>query len=331
MRRIFIFCFIHLCVLNLYAQMTLEEVNYRLDTQPYFDIVLESDSNIVLPDSVRVKMINALRRILPQHFADSVFTQPEDVIKNIEAYAWRRCGNDTICFEKAFAERYAINIQNIKNSFYNRCHSRSLILAFGNWNITKAIPYLKQELYNERCSRRHIYVEMALAKLDDSIKQVLLERYTLSYVLANSQLDTINDNRMIESEEWTRIWSVQEGVEVAMYLRSKEMLLNILDLIHIRGMGQLCLGWECIDLPYVHSFIDDFVLFNNHFRGFPNFEVLWEIADDYSSAIWGLSGRNNRRSQRELERLLSTEHRTKVKNQIRDWIIENVSFEETRQ
>ena len=306
--------------------MTIEEVNYRLDTQPYFDIVLESDSNIVLPDSVQVKMINALRRILPQHFADSVFTLSEDVIRDIEEYAWRRCGNDTICFEKVFAERYAINIQNIQNSFHNRCHSRSLILAFGNWNITEATPYLKQELHNERCNHRRIYIEMALAKLDDSIKQILLKRYTLSYVLANSQLDTVSDRAMIDSE-LMRIWSIREGIEVAMYLRSKEMLFNILDLIYIRGVSSVSIGSESFYHPNVSFFVEEFALSNNHFRRFPNFEMLDKAIRDYRSAIWDLSGRNNRRNQRELERLLSTEHRTKVKNQIRDWIIENVSFE----
>ena len=330
MKRIFIsLCFVVICIVNSFAQMSIEEINRRLDTRPYFNLGLDHRANVVLPDSVKAKMISALRRELPQHFADSVFTLPQNVIESIERFAWSECKNDTVCFEKVFAERYAMRVQDRKDHYHNQCYAISLVLASGSWGIKEAVPYLKKELQNPRCRnrQRHISIEMALAKLCDSVKQVLLERYTLSYLLQVTSLDTINDRVRIEYDALRTAWTLEEGIQTAMYLQSKEMLLNILDLIYIRGLSGFCISGSCTYFPAVSLFILDF---NRYFfsRRFPNFEKLDKICEEYRFSIWQLSNRRlNRREQRELDRLLSTEYRTMIKNQIRDWIIENVNFE----
>jgi hypothetical protein len=318
-----------LCITTLNAQMTVENVNHLLDKHPYFNLALEYDSNITLPDSIQIKMINSLKRVLPQQYADSVFSLSETVLKNIEEYALRECKNDTVCFEKIYAERYDMNIQNKKVYYYNQCYSRSLILACGNWNVQEAISYLKEELENEKCENRRITIEMVLAKLDDYYKQILMERYTLSHVLKNSQLDTINDKDRIYEHNSDDLWKVSEGIEVAIYLKSKEMLLNILDLIYIRGISQFCIGHDCSDIPYVSLFVDYFH-FNNYnvFHKYPNYEKFHNICDSYGSTVWRLyDRRRNRMEQKKLDILLSTEYRTKIKEQLREWIIENVNFE----
>jgi hypothetical protein len=303
--------------------MPIEEVNYRLDTRPYFDLGLDYRINLILPDSVQAKMINALQRILPQHFADSVFALSETDIKNIEEYAWRRCVNDTICFEKTFTERYVMNLQSIKDRFHNRCHAISLILASANWNVIGAIPFLEKELQNQSCENNHRSIEMALAKLgNDSIKESLIERFTLPYILRTTELDTINNNYLYRGRNLTTNL-FNEGIQVAMFLRSKDIIFNLLDLIYIRGRNE---EPDFGTYSTVVWFLSNLSMF--HFQNYPNIEVLWEISDAYILAIEDLENkRRNRSEERELERLLSTEHRTQVKNQIRDWIIENVNFE----
>jgi hypothetical protein len=163
---------------------------------------------------------------------------------------------------------------------------------------------------------------MALAKLgNDSIKQALIERYTLSYILQTTELNTINDNHFYGgSNLTTRLFS--EGMQVAMYLKNKDIMFNLLDLIYIRGRNQ---ETDFGTYPTVVWLLSNLSMF--HFQNYPNIEVLWEISDAYILAIEDLERkRRNRREQAELDRLLSTERRTKVKNQIQDWIIENVNF-----
>jgi hypothetical protein len=309
--------------------MTIEDINHRLDTRPYFDLGLKYDSNISLPDSIKSKMIKALNRELPQHFDDSIFTLPEVILKNIEEYAWQKCKNDTVCFEKIYAERYAMNVKKKRDYYYNQCYSLSLILACGNWNIIEAIPYLEGELQNQRCKNRErqVKIEMALAKLNDSIKQVLLNKYTLSYVLKTTSLDTINDKTLLTYEILEKTWTLQEGIETAMYLKSKEMLLNILDLVYIRGMSQFCVGSDCAYFPKVFFVVDEFNDYN-YFHNDPNYKILNKICEDYRSPFWSLCNKKrNKKEQQELDKLLSTANRTKIRDQIREWIIANVNFE----
>ncbi len=321
-------CWVLLSTADLCAQMTIEEINHRLDTRPYFELGLEYDSISTIPDSVKIKILNALQRVLPQQYADRVFTLPEEGLKNLKESVWKECGDDTICFEKKYAERYNMNIQSSKKYYDSQCYSLSLVLACGAWNITEAIPYLKKELQNPKCESRarHLKIGMALAKLDDSVKQILMDRYTLSYLIENTPLDTV-DNDAVLPKFTDKEWPVTEGMETAMYLKSKEMLVNTLDYIYIKGISGFCIGRDCYKLPEVSFVVEKFGYFP-YFKNLPNYDVLLKICEDYKFAILYLyDEKRNRKQQRELDNLLSTEYRTKIRNQIRDWIIENVNFE----
>jgi hypothetical protein len=305
--------------------MTINEVNHRLETRPYFDIYLDYKADIILPDSVQIKMVSALKRILPQHFADSVFTMSEAVLKNIEEYAWRQCRKDTACFEKTYAERYEMNIEFNKKNYANRCYSRSFVLACGSWDIKEAIPYLKKELQDKKCEYMHVEIEMALAKLNDSIKQALIDRYTLANLLESSQLDTIDNNAPIYNLKYT--WSHYNGLQTAVYFKSKEMILNILDLIYIKGISMGSIGDDEYYIPAVSDFLNCFQCFG-YFHSVPNRNVLWDICDNYRSVLGSYEDKKPTKKEiKRMEKLLSTAYRTKIKEQIRDWIIENVNFE----
>jgi hypothetical protein len=327
MKNIYIIlsCFL-INIINLSAQTTaIEDINHRLSTLPYFELGLDYDAKIILPDSIKEKMVKALKRELPKQFVDSVFFFSEQDIEQIKKMAWQRCKNDTVCFKEEYEYISNSMIEYSKENYYNRCFSRSLILACGNWKITEAMPYLEKELRNITCKYLLLDIKLALAKLNDSIKQSLMEKYTLSYMLKNSQLDTINDNALIYELEWP--WYTSEGMETAMYLKNKEMLLNILDLIYIKGISVFSIGLDDFYSPYVSFFVDEYSDYN-YFHNFPNYNVLKKICNDYCSAIWNLSDKKlNKKEKKELEKLLSTEYRKKIKEQLQDWIIENVNFE----
>jgi hypothetical protein len=307
-----------------FAQISeITKINNLLDTETYYDIRLNYNITVVLPDSVRQKFLATLRGEVLQYLADSILYISQQEKDELWDFCKNRCRGDSICAEEMF--------NNLLQDRYNHKHrrlydsyqvNRTVILAAGSWNIREAIPILENAIGNEKYGQQSIL--MALARLgNDSIKQSLIERYTLSYILQTTELDTINDNHFYGKNNLT-LRLFDEGMQVAMYLRNRDIILNLLDLIYIRGRDDV----QGFDTPprIVMQFL--WSLSMSHLVLFPNREVLLEIIDDYRNAIRVLDNkRRNRNEERELERLLSTEHRTKIKNQIRDWIIENVSFE----
>jgi hypothetical protein len=155
-----------------------------------------------------------------------------------------------------------------------------------------------------------------------------MEQYTLPYILRTTKLDTINDNNLIYEEDASIYSLVNKGLDVAMYLKSKEMLLNMLDLIYIRGKELTNIGAWYNYYPCVSFFVEGFNNYN-YFHNFQDYENLKKICIGYASSFWHLGDKKlNKKEQKELEMLLSTEYRTKIKEQLRSWIEENVNFEE---
>lgn len=325
MKRILFIISFALTQYCMFAQTAIEDINRRLDTRPYFDLGLDYSTEITLPDSIKLKMLSALKRELPKHFADSVFTLPKSVLENITKMAWQKCRKDTVCFEDEYKKMYESTIQGSKNYYYNECYSRSLILACGSWGIKEAVPFLEKELQEKECDYMHIEIEMALAKLNDSIKQVLIDRYTLANVLETSKLDTIDNNAPMYNLEYP--WSCYNGLETAVYFKSKEMILNILDLMYIKGIEMGSIGGDEYYVPMVSAFLHGFQCYD-YFYSVPNNNVLQKICYDYRSALGSYEDKKPTKKEiKSKEKLLSTEYRTQIRNQIRDWIIENVYFE----
>jgi len=322
-----VFILFLLTSLNAFSQANeVDRVNHLLETETFFNIRLDYQANLTLPDSVVEKFLATLRGEVPQRIADSILFVSEQNRKRMWDFAKNECRGDSICaielYERLLQEELGRRHEHLFNRFQI---NRTVVLAAGSWNIREAIPILENAIGNGRYDQQAVL--MALARLgNDSIKQIFMDRYTLSYVLKNTQADTINDDALIHRLP-IKPWSVTEAIQTAMYLQSKEMLLNILDLIYIRGLSEFCIGSDCSNVPRVSLFVWNFAL-HNGFSRLPNRNALIEIASAYVFAIWELPDRRlNRRERQELDRLLSTEHRTKVKNQIRDWIIENVNFD----
>jgi hypothetical protein len=310
---------------TLRAQKTIEEVNYLLDTQTYFGFRIDYESNLTLPDSVKQKLLIALSGKLTPHLQDSLLALTPKQKEIFLEQSKQKCEGDSICVKQTYQKIVEETNQQNNYFFINQPVSGELILSAGNWNIKEAIPLLENAMENERYGQQAIL--MALAKLDnDSAKQILMEKYTLSYILKNTPIDTINDKNLLTYEKWEGAWSIREGMKTAFYLKSKEMMLNILESIYIRGTGILGIGADDYYFPYVSLFINSFSDYN-YFHNYSNYQTFRKICDDYRAAIWHLSNRKlNKTEKKELETLLSTEYRTQIKNQIREWIIENVNF-----
>ena len=305
--------------ISLFAQMTVEEINHRLDTRPYFRLDFDYRANIILPDSVQIKFARALNREIPEAVFDSLLALTPYQIEQIKQIISQRCGGDTLCIEEQFQAHIKDRKEGHRVMHATGIMPTRMILAAGSWQVKKAIPILENAVGDAQYDQ--IAVLMALAKLgNDSIRQVLVNRYTLSYILQTTPLDTIDDNYFYG--DCFIITLFDEGMKVAMYLRNKDIILNLLDLIYIRGTCDWGIG-----VPYTVTALLRNLRFP-HFIDNPNIQTLSEIINDYVRPIRGLQDRNlTRREQRELDRLLSTEYRTRVKNQIRDWIIENVNFD----
>jgi hypothetical protein len=296
--------------------MTVEEINHRLDTRPYFELGLKYDSAIILPDSIKVKMINALDRVLPEPYADSVFTLSKSMLENIEKYAWKQCKKDTVCFEKTYAERYAINIQNRKDYYNNQCYSVSLILACGHWNIVEAIPYLEREYNDNQCMPWQESTKAALAKLGvDSIYQQIKESRTLSYLLSNTELDTVNNEvRYVGIED---VYPYRINDFLAYYLEDKTFLFDMLDLLYLKGQVPFTgLSYTGIEISLLMDFST--YLFRNH----PHIANWKKLCRKYLYTYIAAE------KDKELYKQVSTHsYKQKMIAELRTWIDENISFE----
>lgn len=277
MRQVFILlCFAMLYTTTSYAQITVEEINNRLDIQPYFDLGLEYESNITLPDSIKMKIIKALDRDLPRHFADSIFILPNAVIKNIEKDAWQQCKGDTSRYKKIYEEYYTMNLQSRKDYYYNQCYSRDLILACGSWNITEAIPYLEKEFENEKCEYLQKYIKVALAKLGNaSIYQQIKESRSLSYFISHTKFN-IGDSKVVITENIGNSYSYGLNDFLANYFKDKSFLYDMFDLLHLRGQVPFIgSDYTSIEVSLLIDF--SFSLFQNN----PNVNNWRDLCDFY--------------------------------------------------
>jgi hypothetical protein len=303
------------------------KINHLLDTKTYYDITLDYETEINLPDSITQKFLSTLTGKVPQILADSILYISKQSKKQLWEYCLDKCKGDTVCTKEMYNKIYQQRYDDRYKKLYDYYKvNKTVVLAAGSWDIKKAIPVLEKAIGDTKYDQPSVL--MALAKLgNDSTKQVLMEKYTLGYLLQNTQLDTIYDTAELTYEIWKQAWSTREGIETAIYLKSKEMLLNILDLVYIRGKSRLCIGSDCSDFPNVSVFVNGFCDYT-YFHKFPNYYVMRKIRDDYRNTIWRLSERKlNKKEKKELGKLLSTEYRTKIRNQLRDWINENVNFE----
>lgn len=308
-----------LSTVDLLAQMPMDEIDRRLKNRAFFQLDFDKNLNVVLPDSIQVLFAKALNGEIPEAALDSMVNYTPQQEEQIKSNIKNQFRGDSIDIQKEYMEHLENTKKKYREMYAKRSVPRELILTAGNWKINEAIPILKKAIEDERYDQTAVL--MALAKLgNDSIRQVLVDRYTLEYFLTKNIADTLN-NRFIDWEKMQPFLS--DGIATAFYLKNNEILLNLQDLIYIRGRTDYGFGvnhvFDGILIQYCFS---EMAVCPNFFESYA--PIYW----DYHDTIKHFEDKKilNEREKQELERLLSTEYRTKIRDQLRAWIIENVNF-----
>jgi hypothetical protein len=319
MKKKYLFTFwFFLSFTNLFSQMTVKEINYKLDTQPYFSLDIDCETKISIPDSIKEKILNVLERKIPQHYIDSVFTCTinKQEIDEMIKIAWKRCEADTICFNREYEIIYHEAIEFIKKNLYTECFSRDFILACGKWMISDAIPYFKNELHNNKCIYQQKYIKAALAKLgNDSIYQQIKKSRTLSYLIENKKFDTISNTAIYGNIENVYEHGISDFL--AYYLEDKSFLFDIIDLLYLKGQVPFT-GLDYISIEI--SLLMDFSTYL--FRNNPHFDNWDKLCGKYLNIYI-----NAEKNKKEYKRVSSYNYKQKMIEEMKKWIIENVNFE----
>jgi hypothetical protein len=305
-------------VANLFAQTIIEEINHKLNAQPYFDLRLDYNIQITIPDSIRGKIVCALQRKLPRNFADSVFIFNANMLDQIKKAAWKKCKMDTLCFEEEYKRLYDGEMDFKKKGYYNRCLSISLILSCGSWNIKEAIPYLEEELKNKQCKYQYNEINIALAKLgNDSIYKQIKESRSLSYLILNTKLDTIDNHTRYGSLAYIFPYGI--NTFPAYYLKDKSLLYDMIDLLYLKGqVSFLDFGYSSIEI----SILMNFSMFSFEDDSRINIDSWRKMCDHYLYEYIDVE-----KDKKLHKQVSSREYKQKMIAKMRKWIDDNVNFE----
>ena len=311
-----------LCVFwnNAHSQ-SISEVNNALDNTFYRFLDFDYKASLQLPDSTQKKVIAVLNGYLPPKEIKDAVTFDDMIIKNIERMCKEICGTDSLC--NALAKDSIIKKAS-DSQLYNLqqyTFPANFILAIGTWGVKDAEPILLKNINNERYPKRE--TKLALAKLgNDSIKRRIVEEYSINYIINNTVLKNGNPNLIYKSIPSGESVSDQISYffEASRYLKKKEILLNMIDLLDIQGkyysfseiapIEESVMMWLCL------RFIEKQYFENGKLDEWEN------ITETYFNAIV-----DNKNSP-EISNILSHESKEQVKKQMKNWIEENVNFEE---
>ncbi len=305
------------------AQKTVEELSHKLNTNPYNRIWIDYTTKLLLPDSVKQTFLTALSGRLTPHLQDSLMKlEPWQEAAFLEQ-SQRECKGDSLCVVTTYQKIVAEALKNNVKYYAKEGISRDLVLAAGSWNIREAIPILENALDNERYGQQS--VKMALAKMgNNDYRQELIDKYTLSYILAHTPLDTVNYQARYTEDMLGNGWSATEGLKVAMYLENKEIILNVLDLMFIKGDIRQNIGDEFFFVPVSYYILESFFRYFNWSLFYSNSDILYDYSDEFREEIRVLQNKSyNRKKKKAIMDQLSVKYHTKLRN----WVIENVNFE----
>ncbi|MDR1762890.1 MAG: hypothetical protein LBR64_02875 [Dysgonamonadaceae bacterium] len=311
------------CVIMAQTREQIEFINRTLDNVPYFErVILDYDADYSLPDSVNKKIIKALKRDLPYHFIDSIFTLQGKVLENIQSAALQNCKEDTVCYDEEYSRLYREEVEKRKKNYSNMCINPYLFLACGSWKIKEAIPYIEMEMINMKCmnKERKINMEMALAKLgNDSLLQQIKKSCSLSHLLATTELDSINNNKIYNGIENEIISTAPyRYYQYACYFRDKEFLYDMIDLLNIKG--------KIVFLDYEYEQIESILLMNfnfyNQFKNYSNYYTWEALIDKYFNLYV-----NSKYDKRALISVTSHSFKQHMISELKNWIKLNVVFE----
>jgi len=311
---------------NTVTAQSIDEINSALDNIIYSRLnFYDYKTPIQLPDSTKQKVINILNGYLPPHEIREYTTFDDIVIKNIEKITKNICGTDSLCNVLA---KDSIMKHSIESQLFNLrqyMFPANFILAIGFWNVQEAEPILLANINNDKKYPKRETL-LALAKLgNDSIRKIVNEMYTVDYVVNNTVLKKDNPDLEYKSIPAKDLISnqISNFYNAGVYLKDKNILLNIIDLLDIQGKMHSWLGLYEHVAPIEESLLmwlgPRFMTKENLENGkYYEFE---SIIDNYSNSI------DKYKNTEKIKEILSKENKEVIKKQLKNWIIENVNFE----
>ncbi len=313
---------------NTYSKQ-IKSINYYLDNVPYYLLRnFDYQTPVILPDSIKEKVVSVLNGYIPPQKIKEVTYISDDVLKRIKKRCKEICKNDSMCFIKA-KDSIISGITN-KALFIlnNQLFPESFILAVGAWNVKDAEPVLLKNINNPKYPKEETL--LALARLgNDSIKKIIMNKYTLQYVINNTEFKT-NNPELIYTGSISDF--MYDFFKAGMYLKNKQILLNTVDLLDIQGKVRVSANiinpqkeitvsekYQPIEMNTIMWLPACFMTKENLQDG--TYKELEEITDKFFNQI------NKNYKSAEIKNTLSFENKTKIKNQIKEWISKNVKFE----
>lgn len=294
---------------------SIELINFYLDSVSYdYLYTFDYENPIVLPDSIKDKVLAVLNGYIPPQKIKEESYIPDDVMKIIDNECEGICENDSLCFTRA--KDSIINNMNNRTMqiLHDKAFPENFLLAIGAWDVTEAVPILLKNLDNPIYPKEETL--LALARLgNDSIMESILNKYTLEYVINNSEFKVNNPELIYHSNDRELI---HDFFRAGMYIKRKNILLNMVDLIDIQGKTYFY--EDLVPIEMTVTMWLSLLFINKEYVENGAFEELESITNRFYYSI------SNNLSTPKINEILSTENKKLVKQEIKLWITKNVEF-----
>lgn len=209
----------------------IEKINYVLDSVEYYNYMLAFNywDNVILPDSIKSKMIKVLNGYLPPKAIANVNKFSVGELQNMTEYAKKKCKKDMGCVRRTKDSLKSSSVEFNLNYIKNKEFPPEFILALGGWDVYEARQILWE---NRNNTKRFPKVEtyMALARFGYS--------EALDSVLKWMRFDIYSDDiSYLYSERYIKK-TITNFAFTAKYLRCKQFFMRIIDLFDLETYGQ---------------------------------------------------------------------------------------------
>lgn len=281
-----------------------------LDSTLYSQInIKEYGQHFNLPDSIQKKVIRVLKGYIPEYIVRRVSSLDSATLERIELNALLLYQGDSVYLRQKRDSLISEDIQNKIEAFKEEPFHESFILAIGSWNLKDAEEILLENLNNPIYPK--LATLLALVKLGNSISRDTLD--TMLYVEDKRELDPI------EREEYiSKLYN--DLLLSAVYLKDKNLLMRILDMIDIGGEVWIFDELYPAERSIMSLLYTSSLSFSTHFDGASG---EWDtLVGDYSRQI-----SINKTNPRKLRKILSFENKRRIKGQLKGWIDKYFSFD----
>jgi hypothetical protein len=304
-------------------------VNAILDSVAFYDIKLDYNKQLSLPDSVKAKMLLALGKQLPKKFIYDMkkrFEKDQDLVNYYKKLAKKIKQRDTLRdFKTIYDSLVLVRIKKNENYILvNNCIPSSLVLACGSWGVAEALPLLRHYLDDSTTCVSHYFILAAMARLGDNWAfDELLRRSHLNYWVEKHVVDTVSWN--IKYEDLSKVLQLLRDINsMSYYLKSKELLLCAPDFLKVKG--RVLLQFSGLEPSYSLAITQLCVELNCfQFKDKKSWDLILGPYWKNISKI-GFNETSKMEKQKIWNEFLSDSYIKKITDELKEWIKVNVEF-----